>query len=363
MGLVLKELKVEDFEKVIEVIDESCGLRAIIAIHDTTLGPGLGGIRFYPYKTFDEALTDVTRLARGMTHKAAMSKLGLGGAKAVVIVNPEQKTEAQLRSFAQAVNQLEGMYICAADYGCTLEDIKTIRKTTRYVVGVPSEKGSGDPSPYTAWGTIVSMKFALNKLFGTSDFHGRTVAIQGLGSVGYRIAEHLYWMGARLIVADPCTKKTQMAEKKLGAMVVSVEDILKVECDILSPCALGGIINAKTIPTFNCLAIVGCANNQLLTDQDAELLNERNIMYATDFVVNAGGLINVSFELQPDGYDPVASRTKIEDIYTTLSEIYDFAKINKWIPQRAVFELIEHKLKNKIGKRSEPLFFHEMVEI
>jgi leucine dehydrogenase len=359
MNLILKELDIEGFKKVIEVTDDTCGLKAIIAMHDATLGPALGGIRFYPYQSFDDALFDVLRLSKGMTHKSAMAEVGLGGAKGVVMVSPENKTEALLKSIAEAVNQLQGEYIAAPDYGCTMDDINVIKSVTKYVVGGVYANGSGDPGPFTAWGTVVGMKATLNKLFGTDSFKGRTVAIQGLGSVGLRIAEHLFWLGATLIVADPCEEKTRIAQERFNAKVVNVQEILNIECDILAPCALGGIINPKTIPQLRCKAIVGCANNQLLTDLDAKTLKDRNILYAPDFVVNAGGLINVAFEIDENGYNATNAKEKIDQIYETLSKIYEIAEEHDCSTQAAVASLIEYRLKNLVGKRERAVCFHD----
>jgi leucine dehydrogenase len=358
MNLVLKELKVEGFKKVVKVVDDSCGLQALIAIHDTTLGPALGGIRFYPYKNFEDALFDVKRLSKGMTHKSAVAELGLGGGKSVVIVDPAKKTEALLKSFARAVNQLEGEYICAPDYGCTMEDINVIRSVTQYVVGGVYPKGSGDPGPFTAWGVVVAMKATLRKLFGTESFKGRVVAIQGLGSVGFRVAEHLFWLGAKLIVAEPCAKKTKMAKDLFNAEVVPLEEILKVECDILAPCALGGIINPQTTPYFRCKAIVGCANNQLLTDLDAKALKDRNILYAPDMVANSGGVINAALEIEEQGYNPAYSKEKVDHIYDTLLRVYEIAEEQHCSTQAAVASLIEYRLKNLVGKREKAAHFY-----
>lgn len=358
MGLVFKDLDVEGFEKVVEVTDATCGLHAIIAIHDTTLGPGLGGIRFYPYKQSSDALFDVTRLAKGMTDKAAMAELGLGGAKCVVMTSPENKTPALLQSLAQAVNRFEGLYISAPDYGCSVEDIGVIHEETRYVVGGVYDHGSGDPGPFTAWGTIRGMEATLKKLFGSESFENKVVAIQGLGSVGFRIAEHLFWRGAQIIVADPCLEKVKQAEQRFNAQSVSVEDILKVKCDILAPCALGGVVNASTIPTMNCKAIVGCANNQLLTEMDAKLLKDRDILYAPDFVVNAGGLINVSFEIDEKGYQAKSAKKKIDGIYDNLLQIYAVAEENDCSTVAAVRSMIEYRLKQGIGKREKPICWH-----
>jgi leucine dehydrogenase len=363
MTLVLKDLNIEGFERVVEVINEACGLHAVIAIHDTTLGPALGGIRFFPYNTIEDAITDATRLGKGMTHKAAMAGVGFGGGKSVIIVRSESKTEALLKAFAEAVNALDGLYISAPDYGCTMDDIKIIREVTKYVVSVPGDQGSGDPSPFTAYGTVLAMKATLKQLFGTDSFKGKKVAIQGLGSVGFKIAEQLFWLGAELIVADPCVEKTQAARRCFGAKVVSTEEILSIECDVLAPCALGGVINAHTIPALQCKAIVGCANNQLLGDLDAKALKDRDILYAPDFVANSGGLINVSFELNEEGYKPQNARDKINQIDETLTKIYELAEENDCSTQAAVMSFIEYRLKHKMGKREEAVYFHELVGV
>jgi leucine dehydrogenase len=358
MGLVFKDLEMQGFERVVQVTDDSCGLKAIIAIHDSKLGPGLGGIRFYPYQQLSDALFDVTRLAKGMTHKSAMAEVGFGGAKSVVMVSPQDKTPELLKALGRAVEQFQGAYICAPDYGCTMEDIDVIRSQTKYVVGGRYDHGSGDPGPFTAWGTLVGMKATLAKLFGSDSGKNRTVAIQGLGSVGFRIAEHLFWLGAKLVVADPCQEKTDLARTRFNAQVVSIEDILKTECDLLAPCALGGILNPTTIPALRCKAVVGCANNQLLTEMDAKLLKDRDILYAPDFVVNAGGLINVSFEVEEKGYNSRLAKEKIDQIYDTLLKIYDAADEYDCSTQAAVTSMIEYRLTHSIGKREAAVYWH-----
>lgn len=363
MGLILKDLNMDGFERVVEVNDPICGLKAFIAIHNTTLGPALGGIRFYPYSSSEQALTDVKRLSAGMTHKSAISGVGFGGGKSVVMMHPSQKTPELLSSFCNAVNQLEGSYICAADYGCTPEDIRFIKTKTKYVVGGDYEGGSGDPGAFTAWGVIVSMKATLKKLFGSDCVEGKKIAIQGLGSVGFRIAEHLFWLGAELIVADPCVEKVLLAKERFGAKSVSLEEIYSVECSIFSPCALGGILNAETIKKLRCQAVVGCANNQLLFERDALVLKEKGILYAPDFVINAGGLINVSFELDVDGYSPIKSRKKIESIYQTLMQVYDIAEDKQVSTHEAVLSLISYRLEHKIGKREVEVCFPELVGV
>ncbi len=362
-SLQIENLFVKGYEQVLKVTDKKSGLKAIIAIHDTTLGPALGGIRIFPYASFDDALEDVLRLSRGMTYKSAVSEVGFGGGKSVIIADSKhQKTPELLMAFGQSVDQLKGAYICAEDVGCTTEDVRIIRRTTKYVVGLPNSKSSGDPGPFTAWGTFRGIQSAVRKLFGTDALEGRTIAVQGLGNVGKHLVDHLFWAGARLIISDVDTAKTQQLAKKYGAKTVPVDQILKTECDIFAPCALGGIINDQTIPHFRCRAIVGSANNQLLCDSDANGLRDRGILYAPDFVVNAGGLLNVSAELEDCGYHPAAPRSKIHRIYDTLLAIYEIAEKNRESTHDAAFALAEYRIKYGIGKRVIPPTFHHIAE-
>lgn len=357
MGLEFSELKIEGYEKVIKITDDIAGLRAYIAVHDTTLGPALGGIRFYPYASEQDALYDVLRLSKGMTHKSCLAGAGLGGGKAVVIIDPLLKCKAVTKALAKAIDELGGLYISAADYGCTMEDIFSVKQQTKYVVGGEYEGGSGDPGPFTAWGIIVSMKATLKHLFGSEQFKGKKVALQGLGSVGFKIAEHLFWLGADLIVADPCHEKVKAAKERFDAKVVSIDEILTTECTIFSPCALGGILSPTSIPQLKCEAIVGCANNQLHSEVDAQTLKERGIVYAPDFVVNAGGLINVTFEIDEKGYNPRRAKEKIDNIYTTLIQIFEIAEESDITTQAAAASLVDYRLKHLIGKREKPLHF------
>lgn len=362
MTLEFKELSVQGHEKVLEIKDKNCGLHALIAIHDSTMGPALGGTRFYPYNDVQEALTDVLRLSKGMTYKAAIAGLGLGGGKSVVFFDPKKpKPEALLKAFAEAVNYLKGDYICAADYGCSTEDIINLRKHTKYIVGVSHEKSSGDPAPYTAWGTVRGIHATLKKIFDDESLRNRVVAIQGIGNVGMLIAEHLFWQGAKLVISDINQDRLKQAKLKFNAEIVPEKELLKVPCDIFVPCAVGGILNASTIPLLNCRGIAGSANNQLLHDTDALLLKERGIVYAPDFVINAGGLMNVSFELKSGGYNPMLAREKLEAIYTTLNTIYKIADQNYSSTQSAAISLADYRLKYAIGKRENEVFFPEFA--
>jgi leucine dehydrogenase len=357
--LQLEELVVKTHERVIKVTDSASGLSAIIAIHNTTLGPALGGTRIYPYATFQDALNDVLRLSQGMTYKSALAECAWGGGKSVIIATPKKKvSEEQLLAFGAALNLLKGAYIAAEDVGCSLEDLRVISSISPYVVGIPNDKSSGDPCPYTAWGTFRGMQAVLKKLYGSDSVAGRTVAIQGVGGVGEKVAHLLFWHGAKLILGDVNQEKVERLAKLYGATVMAPDQIHKAECDIFAPCALGAGINPKTIPELNCRAIAGCANNQLLTDADAISLMQKGVVYAPDFVVNSGGLINVTQETFAEGYDPFAARQKTDAIYERILLIFDIADKNRCSTQQAVMTLADYRLKYGIGKRTEPVYLH-----
>lgn len=361
--LDLEEIPVKGYEKVVQVTDRKTKLRAIIAIHNTTLGPALGGIRIYPYPSMKEALEDVLRLSKGMTYKSAVAEVGYGGGKSVILADPKKdKTPELLLSFAAAVHQLEGKYICAEDVGCTTDDVKIVRRGTPYVVGLPSEQSSGDPGPFTAWGTFRAIESAVKKLYGTDSLEGRKVAVQGLGNVGGHLVDYLFWAGADLILADIDRAKVEKYVKKYRVQAVSIDDILRVECDVFAPCAMGGVINDYTIPHFQCKAIAGSANNQLHREEHALRLKERGILYAPDFVANAGGLLNVAQELEEEGYHPAPPRTKAHHIYDTLLAIYQIAEKNGESTHQAATSLAEYRLKYGIGKRTTAPTFHHLPE-
>lgn len=358
-SLVLEDISVEGYEKVVVVTDERSGLKAIICMHNSALGPTLGGTRIFPYPNFEAALIDVKRLARGMTYKSAIAEVGFGGAKSVIIAHPKNKSVEMLKAFAAAVHRLAGLYTCAEDAGCTMQDVTLIGQHTPYVVGLSHEKSSGNPSYFTAWGTFRGIQAAVQQLDGSNSLEGKSVAIQGLGSVGAILAELLFWHGAKLIVSDIDWEKTKIIAKKFDAQDCPCEDILNVHCDVLAPCAMGGIINPETIPQLRCRAIAGCANNQLLADQDADELKRRGILYAPDFVINAGGLINVSYELSEEGYRPGESRKKVDQIYNHLLKLFELAEKNGCSTHQAAVDLAEHRIKHGIGKRrSAPRYHH-----
>lgn len=358
--LVLEKISVPGYHKVIRARDARSGLDAIIAIHDVRLSSvALGGTRIHPYSSFEEALKDVLRLSRGMTYKAVASQCAWAGGKSVIIADPKKdKTDALLNSFADAVHSLNGEYICAEDAGCTPQDIALVAERTPYAVGLPNERSSGNPSPFTAWGIFRGIQAVMHQLFGSDSVAGKTVAIQGLGSVGTRIAELLFWHGAKLIVTDVNMDKAAAFAKQFNAKLVSPEAIFDQPCDLFCPCAMGAIINPETIERLRCRAIAGAANNQLLSDSDAEELRRLGILYAPDFVINSGGLINVTEETVEGGYDPFTARNKIDKIYDQLRLIFDIASKNGISTLKAVMQLIHYRLEHGIGRRQEPIYMH-----
>jgi len=363
-SLEIEKLPIAGYEQVLKITDKNAALTAIIAIHDTTLGPALGGIRIKPYASFNDALEDVLRLSKGMTHKSAIGEVGFGGGKSVIIADPKtQKTPELLLAFGAAVEQLGGQYICAEDVGCTTEDVKIIRRATQYVVGLAHAKSSGDPGPFTAWGVFRGIQATLARIFGSNSIEGRTIAIQGLGNVGLPLAELLFWHGAHLIFSDIDPIKVEKMALKYGARILPPDQILSAECDILAPCALGGILNDRTIPALRCKGVAGSSNNQLLKSSHAKLLFDRKIVYAPDFVINAGGLLNVSAELEEKGYHPASPRQKIHRIYDTLSAIYEISEKGGESTDAAAISLADYRIKYGIGKRIVPPTFHHNVEI
>ena len=358
MPLQEELLNIPGYEKVIKVVESDSNLTAIIAIHNTTLGPGLGGTRIYPYKNFQNALDDVLKLSKGMTYKAAIAQVGTGGAKSVIIADPQkEKTPELLTAFAQGVNRLRGEYICAEDVGCNPSDIQVILETTKYACGIQGLRGGGDPSVFTAYGTLLGIQSALQRLDGSPSLEGKTVAIQGIGNVGKKLAEFLFWAGANLIISDLNVDSIELFAHQFNAKRVDSNEIFEVPCDVLSPCALGGIIHSQTISRFNCRAIAGCANNQLFMETDADLLTKRNILYAPDFVINGGGLINVVNELCLEGYQATQARSMVQKIYHQLLKIYTIAEEEGISTHQAAKNLAESYIEKKIGKRTQPLCF------
>ena len=311
-------------EKVLFVNNEKAGLKAIIAVHNTNLGPAIGGCRLFPYASYDDALFDVLRLSRGMSHKNAVAGLAHGGAKGVIIADPSQKTEAMFEAFAEAVNSFEGKYITAEDVNTTCDDALVMLRKTKYLCGLP--QNSGDPSPFTARGVWQGIRASAKVALGTDSLDGLTIAVQGLGKVGYELCRLLHESGAKLIVANRSNKA--VADKvaaEFGAKIVSTDEILSQKCDILSPNAMGAILNPTTIPTLNCKAVAGGANNQILDEASGLALKARGIFYAPDFVINGGGVINAAAEV--DGpYNKEEVLKKVDNIYNSIEHILTESK-------------------------------------
>jgi len=342
---MLKELKADGYERLVAWEDEASGLTAVIAIHSTVLGPALGGCRMWPYASFDEAVQDVLRLSKAMTYKAAVAGLRLGGGKTAILGDPNRdKTPALLKSLGQFINAFEGRYIGAEDVGLTVEDIGVVRQETKYVTGVPeSSGGSGDPSILTALGVFCGIKTCLKERFGDDSIKDRSVAIQGLGKVGGELARLLHEAGARLIVSDLDQMRLDKIVQAFGAEAAPAQKILEVFCDVLAPCALGGVIHNKTASRLKCQIVAGGANNQLAEDHHGDVLAQREILYAPDYVINAGGLISVVSEVE--GYDKQASVKKTEAIADTLARVFGLALKEGIPPHRAANRLAEERLK------------------
>jgi leucine dehydrogenase len=333
-------------EQVVFCQDKETGLKAIIAIHDTTLGPALGGCRFWNYAHEDEALFDVLRLSRGMTYKAAVAGLHLGGGKAVIIGDPTKlKSEKFFRRFGRFVHSLNGRYITAEDVNIRVEDIESVGKETPYVAGLSthSKGGSGDPSPLTALGVFVGIKASVKYKLGKDSLKGLSVAIQGCGSVGKNLCRLLHSEGVKLTVSDINQKSVQQMVAEFGAQILPTEEIHKAAVDIYSPCALGAILNKTTIPEIKASIVAGAANNQLLVEtQDGAALRERGILYAPDYVINAGGLINVAHELA--GYNEISARNDTNKIYETMLMVYKIAEEKQISTHLASNELAERRI-------------------
>ncbi|HEX5726169.1 MAG TPA: Glu/Leu/Phe/Val dehydrogenase dimerization domain-containing protein [Longimicrobiaceae bacterium] len=311
-----------DHEQVVFCHEPSCGYRGIIAIHNSVLGPALGGTRFWSYASDQEAFIDALRLSRGMTYKAAVAGLNLGGGKSVIIGDPRTtRREEIFRAHGRFVETLRGRYITAEDVGTSPEDMEYINMETQHVVGLPGT--SGDPSPVTAYGVYRGMKAAAQAAWGSDTLAGKTVAVQGVGHVGYYLCQNLAAEGARLVVTDIDAERVQAVVQEFGAQAVAPDAIYGVDADIYAPSALGATLNDRTIPQLKARVIAGAANNQLAEPRHGDELHRRGIVYAPDYVVNAGGLINVCGEL--NGWAPERSMRKAGDIYNTLLQIFELA--------------------------------------
>ncbi|MBL7861172.1 MAG: Glu/Leu/Phe/Val dehydrogenase [Cyclobacteriaceae bacterium] len=341
-------------EQVVFCHDEATGLRAIIAIHNTTLGPALGGTRMWSYATEQEALTDVLRLSRGMTFKAAISGLNLGGGKAVIIGDANRvKTEAFMRRFGKFVNSLGGKYYTAEDVNMKTSDMEYIAMETKYVTGLPeSMGGGGDPSPVTAYGVYLGMKATAKKVFGKDDLTGKRIGVQGVGQVGMHLVEHLIKENARVFITDISQAKVDALANKTGAIPVPQDEIYSLDLDIYAPCALGATVNDETIPLLKCAMIAGAANNQLKDEvKHGYMLADRGIVFAPDFLINAGGLINVYNEYLGN-YNRQRAYQQAEKIYDTCLSILAFADQEKISSQEAAIQLSEKRIREIGNLRS-----------
>ncbi|MCX6140772.1 MAG: Glu/Leu/Phe/Val dehydrogenase [Candidatus Kapabacteria bacterium] len=312
---IFETLQSMGHEQVVLCSDPVTGLRAIIAIHDTSLGPALGGTRMWKYESDEAAITDALRLSRGMTYKAAVSGVNLGGGKAVLIGDPRtDKSEAMFRAYGRMVETLRGRYITAEDVGTSVQDMEWINMETKYVTGVGGIGGSGDPSPVTAMGVYSGMRASAHTTWGSDSLAGKRVVVQGAGNVASHLVEYLVKDGALVFVTDIYQEKAKALAAKHGATAISPEEVFTTECDVFSPNALGAILNDDTIPKLSCAVVCGGANNQLKEEQKhAHMLKDRNILYAPDYVVNSGGLMNVASEV--DGYDRAKVMRQAEGIY------------------------------------------------
>ncbi len=349
----ITRLPVEGYEEVYKATDPGAGLTAFVAVHDTTLGPALGGCRMWHYSREEDAVTDVLRLSRGMTFKSAVARTGLGGGKAVIIGDPKtEKTEELFRAMGRFVHTLGGRYTTAEDVGTNEADMLNLREVTPYVSGLPRIKGgSGDPSPYTALGVFLGLKAAVEARLGTSDLSGLHVSVQGIGNVGYGLAKQLKEAGARLTITDVHEQRLQEAASELGATVVGPNEIYAVDADVFAPCALGAVINDRTLPQLKCKVVAGGANNQLAEDRHGEALVEKGILYAPDFVLNAGGIINVSVEFMPDGYNEEESLKRVHNIATAIKDIVRTADEQQIPTSQAAFVLAQQILAE--GRRKQ----------
>jgi leucine dehydrogenase len=314
----------DDHEAIHFITNDECGLRAIIAVHSTHLGPAAGGCRLWHYAKDEDGLVDALRLSRGMSYKNAMAGLPLGGGKSVILADPERtKTPEMLHAFGKAVNDLGGRYITAEDVGVNVADMIEVSRTTQYVAGLPNSEGDvgGDPGPHTSLGVFLGMKAAVKRALGKDSVDGLHIALQGAGSVASGVALHACAEGARLSIADVDEKKARTLADRTGGKVVSPNEILGLDADLLSPCALGAILNEETIAALKVPVVAGGANNQLATEEDGERLHKRGILYAPDYVMNAGGIINVCTEYLGDG-DASLVRRRIEGIPVRLEQIW-----------------------------------------
>jgi leucine dehydrogenase len=350
---LFKYMETYDYEQLVLCQDKESGLKAIICIHDTTLGPALGGTRMWTYASEEAALEDALRLAKGMTYKNAAAGLNLGGGKTVIIGDPRKdKNEAMFRAFGRYIQGLNGRYITAEDVGTTVADMDLIHEETEFVTGIsPAFGSSGNPSPVTAYGVYRGMKAAAKEAFGSDSLEGKTVAVQGVGNVAFTLCRHLHEEGAKLIVTDINKDAVARAVEEFGAKAVDTDEIYSVECDIYAPCALGATINDETIPQIKAKVVAGAANNQLKETRHGDTLHEMGIVYAPDYVINAGGVINVADELY--GYNRDRAMKKVETIYDNIEQVINISKRDGIPTYVAADRLAEERINTMRNSRSQ----------
>lgn len=335
-----------DYEQLVFCQDRATGLKAIIGIHDTTLGPALGGTRMWDYETEEEAIEDVLRLSRGMTYKNSAAGLNLGGGKAVIMGDATKiKSEELFRTFGRYVESLGGRYITAEDMNVGTKDMAYINDETEHCVGL--EGKSGNPSPVTAFGVFKGIEAAAEEVFGSTDLNGMVIAVQGLGAVGYGVCEYLHNAGAKLIVTDIKKEFIDKAVNDFNATKVDPDEIYNVECDIFAPCAMGAIINDFTVEQLKCKIVAGSANNQLAEPKHGDMLAERGILYIPDYVINSGGVINVYEELK--GYNAERAMSRASNIFNIVKQIIEISK-NENIPTYEAADRMAEQRIEKIGK-------------
>ena len=345
MDPVFGQMSFDDHEQIVFCNDKDTGLKAIIGIHNSVMGPALGGTRMFNYANEWEALNDVLRLSRGMTFKAAITGLNIGGGKAVIIGDAKtQKTPELMRKFGEFVHSLSGRYITAEDVGMETSDMDIVRDVTPYVTGISEARGgSGNPSPVTAYGVYMGMKAAAKQQFGSDVLSGKKVLVQGIGHVGETLVDYLTKEGAIVTIADINEEKLNEVSAKYHAEIYRIEDLYTADVDIYAPCAMGATLNDNTVHKIKAKVIAGAANNQLADENvHGAILQERGILYAPDFLINAGGIINVYAELAH--YDKAEIMRKTENIYNTTLEIFDFAIANKITTHKAALTIAQNRI-------------------
>lgn len=337
------------FENVSFFYDRELDFSAIIAIHNTVRGPSLGGCRVRQYESLESALYDVLRLAEGMTYKNALAELSLGGGKSVIIPSEKALSQRELlfKKFATWVHSLGGKYITAEDMGTSVEDIKVVSRVTPFVSGSDPEKGGGgDPSPFTARGVFYGIGACLERVFGTGDYVGKTVLIQGIGHVGFHLAKLLREAGARVVVSDVSSENIQKAKAALNVEACEVSQVYSYQADVFSPCAIGAILNQNTIPMLQCKIVAGAANNQLEFPDDESRLKDRGILYAPDFAINSGGVINCAAEFLPQGYSEQWVTSLVSNIGKTVGTILDTSKSSGKLAGEVAIDLAKERIKS-----------------